>query len=112
MDAPTRKHDIETRVQEKALVRRFSIAGEVVATSQRECLIVDRSRDTLSLVSHEPLAVGERVDIVFDLDGPEGGKTISGIPRNLAAADGSSGYLVQIEIINDSKAAAWLRQFH
>ena|SRR5690242_5095579 len=102
----------DRRAQEKALVRVFDINGETVTSIQHHCLIVRRTRDYLRLISDEPLPVGERVDITFDLAGADGGKTFSGIPRNLAVAYESSGFLVDVDLIHDRHAASWKRQFH
>ena len=107
-----RRRHAEKRLQERALVRVFHISGETVTTFQHNCLIVDRSRDKLRLISEEPLPVGERVDITFNLHGDEGGRTFSGIPRNLALAYEGSGYLVDVELIRDRHAVAWNGQFH
>lgn len=105
------RRNAEKLARERALVRTFDIKGEEVTSTQHQCLIVERTRDALRLISDEPLPVGERVDITFDLGG-EGKLTCSGIPRNLAVAYESSGYLIDVDLVQDRRLAAWRRQFH
>lgn len=110
-DGRRRRHD-DRHNQEKALVRVFDLSGGDITVVQYHCLIAERSRNTLKLISDEPLPVGERVDITVDLGGSTGSKTFSGIPRSLAVAYESSGFLVDVELIGDRHVAAWQRQFH
>jgi|GEM_PF-3855122 len=105
------RRNAQELVQERALVRTFDIQGEDVNSVQHHCLIVERRPNRLRLISDTPLPVGERVDIIFDF-GSEGRLMCSGIPRNLAVAYESSGYLIDIDLIQDRKAALWRRQFH
>ena len=119
MDMPSssrkssRRHSqTEKSVEERALVRVFEIDGENVSTRLHHCLIVGRTREALRLISQDALPVGERVDITFDLDSDSGSKTFSGIPRNLAVAYESSGFLVDVDLICDWQALRWKRQFH
>jgi len=119
MDTPSSSNDgrwrrnAEKLTREQALVRTFDIQGEEVTSTLYHCLIVERSRDTLRLISDDPLPVGERVDITVELSGEHGrGLTCSGIPRTLAVAYESSGYLIDVDLIADRRLAPWRRQFH
>jgi hypothetical protein len=117
MDIPSSSNDgrwrrnAEKQAQERAVVRTFDIRGDEVTSVQHQCLIVERTRKTLRLISDEPLPVGERVDITFELRG-YGGLTCSGIPRNLAVAYETSGYLIDVDLVQDHRAAVWHQQFH
>lgn len=118
MDMPSFDNDGRWRrnasklTHDRVLVRTFDIQGEEVKSIQYHCLIIERRRDVLRLISDDPLPIGERVDITFELDRTSGTQTCSGIPRNLAVAYESSGYLIDVDIVQDRKSAAWRRQFH
>lgn len=118
MDRATSKKDVQSRRHsgkhrhEWALVQVYAISGETVSIVDYHCLIAERSRAGLRLICDEALPVGERVDITVDLGNSSGARTFSGIPRNLAVAYESSGYLVDVELIRDHRSAAWKHQFH
>jgi len=107
-----RQTHIEKRVQERAIVRRFDLSGESVVTCQHQCVIVGRSTNGLRLVSEEPLPIGERLDITFQLNGRDGPRTFSGIARGLTPLGWEPRYFVDIELILDRRAAVWRHQFH
>lgn len=116
-DAPSIKDENDSRHsaqhrQEWALVQVFAITGDRVTSVTYPCLIADRSPAGLRLICDEVLPVGEKIDITIDLGGSDGAKTFSGIPRNLAVAYESSGYLVDVELVRDHRSAAWRHQFH
>lgn len=106
-----RRHPGKNR-HEWALVQVFAISGDTVSALNYHCLIAERSRAGLRLISDEALPVGERIDITVDLGNSGGARTFTGIPRNLAVAYESSGYLVDVELVCDHRATAWIRQFH
>lgn len=110
-DAQSRRHTAKHR-HEWAVVQVYAISGETVTAANYHCLIAERSRAGLRLICDEALPVGERIDITVDLGFSDGSRTFTGIPRNLAVAYESSGYLVDVELVPDHRVAAWRRQFH
>jgi len=101
----------ERRGQRKAAVTVFDIDGETVSSVTHACLVVSRTRDYLRLVSEEPLPVGERVDITFDPSDAESSSTCAGVPRHLTTVQGSSGFLVDVELVS-GHAPPWKRRLH
>lgn len=110
-DEQSRRHSGKHR-HEWAVVQVYTITGETVTTVNYQCLIAERSRGGLRLICDEALPVGERIDITVDLGHSDGSRTFTGIPRNLAVAYESNGYLVDVELVCDHRAAAWRHQFH
>lgn len=107
-----RRRHAEKRDQQRVLIRVFDIKGDTVSTFQHQCLMVDCTRGALRVICNEPLPVGERVDIIFTPHSRIETCTVSGIPTNLAVAYEGSGFLVDIELIQDRHVVAWSRQFH
>lgn len=109
-NARSRRYE-ERRDRERAVVTVFGIESETIISMDHTCFVVSRTRDCLRLVSEEPLPVGERVDITFGQDDRLDGETHAGIPRNLTTVRGSSGFLVDIELVPDH-ALSWKRRSH
>lgn len=107
----SRRHAAKHR-HEWAVVQVYAISGDTVTSVNHHCLIAERSRAGLRLICEEALPVGERIDITVDLGFSDGSRTFTGIPRNLAVAYESSGYLVDVELVSDHRTAAWRHQFH
>lgn len=108
----SRRNIPQLHKDERAIISTLNVFGDDVTLQKHYGTVVDLSPTGLQILTQGQFAVGEQLEIAINMQGRSEACSFSGVARWVAASADDIGYLVGVEVLNDSHGTQWRHKFH
>ena len=98
--------------EERAVIRTWDLEQNAPTDSRHYTTTLDVNSKGLMLYSATLLPIGEVLHIDVSMQGRDQPYTLKGVAREVHRSDDARGYVISVDLVSDTNAADWRRQFH